>query len=180
VTVKDLVDKLTKALDEEERIALAANHEGRWMTHGDDGPDEGALYVLAGDEPDDGWRIATFQMYPRGIANSPSEPHYLPRFSTMPIRHIENAIHAAFQDPVRTLRRVAAHRKILEIHKRHRNPYNPKESACQECDEHRHETWFSEDQGCPTVLALAEEYDLTDDSGTPPTKNVAHDGWPYG
>lgn len=57
-------------------------------------------------------------------------------------------------------RQVAAIRKILDLHQRYPNPYNTNESACSSCDEYRYETWFSDDQGCPTVLALAEAYGI--------------------
>jgi sRNA-binding protein len=166
--VKDLADKLTKALNDEERIALAALfHPGKydpdlreWIRTG---TDDGEWRTGSG-SASDACRVEGI-----GITIYDEGGHTE-----------EQAAHIAFQDPARALRRVAAHRKILEIHKRHPNPYNANESACQECDEYRHETDFSTEQACPTVLALAEEYDLSDDSGSAQiSRIVEEEGLPY-
>jgi hypothetical protein len=109
----DMVEFLTARLRDDEKAALAANHDGPWSTPGDDGIAEGMLYAHDAPGSDNGWMIAQFKMYPNGIANQSSEPGYLPAFPTMPIHHIENAVHAARHDPARVLRDVEAKRRIM-------------------------------------------------------------------
>lgn len=64
-------------------------------------------------------------------------------------------VHIARHDPASVLRMVAAHRKILELHAcaPYRYQWEAERGICRECEDVE---W-----PCPTVLALAEAYDLT-------------------
>jgi hypothetical protein len=106
VGVVTILEFLEARIGEDESAALAANGPD-WETPGDDGPAEGMLYA-------NGWSIAQFTMYPKGVANSPDAPGHLPAFPSMPVRHIENGVHTARHDPARVLREVAAKREIIE------------------------------------------------------------------
>jgi hypothetical protein len=113
----EIVEFIKARLNDDEAAAYAANGP-EWTTPGDDGPGEGMLYAvdgsIRGTYKSDGWCIAQFESYPRGYANSPDSPGYLPAFPTTRIRHIENGVHAARHDPARVLREVAGKRRIVE------------------------------------------------------------------
>lgn len=68
-----------------------------------------------------------------------------------------NVIHIAHNDPARVLRRVAADRKILEMH----SPTGWGGPLCITCAEPGPGfTTIGVNWPCPTVLALAEGYDI--------------------
>ncbi len=176
-----LLQQLEAAIAETERIALAANHNGRWFTYGDDGPDEGRLYVLNGEDRNDGWAIAEFTPYEDGWANALGNPRHIPRLTSMQIRHIANVVHAAHNDPNRVLRRVARDRKLVELHtpKSHakrafveeahrKDPAVAHEptgalmwTACPTCGGR---DWdierFDDLEPCDTLRLLAEDYEI--------------------
>lgn len=120
-----LIEALKAAIDEDERIALAARGggEGRWTRHNGHGTrnlrDE-QLNVVVYDE------------------GSPSD---------------EEFDHIARHDPQRTLAMVAAHREILDLHRR--SDEVPWDSICDRCG-----TAIEYPVGwpCDTVLALAKGY----------------------
>lgn len=173
----NLIEQLEQKLAETERIALAANHQGRWDTSGDDGPAEGVLYALAGNNPKDGWKIAEFTLYTDGVANAANKPNHLPAYSTMPIHHIENAIHAAHNDPKRVLGKVAADREILAEHAPTSWGGPPLCITCSVLD-----GAFSNVGAlwpCKTVLALAKGHGI-DTSGTAQiAATMEQEGLPY-
>lgn len=143
--MRDLVEKLNAALDEEERIALAAHaDEPRWEARNADG----------GFHMEDPW--VGYKDDLGTVATGMRE---------------ETAVHMAFQDPKRALRRVAAHRKILEIHRieerwtlRMSGERKLDGRGCVICDRTGDGLIYMPEQACATLLALAEEYELTDDS----------------
>ncbi|MFF7130362.1 DUF6221 family protein [Streptomyces sp. NPDC008240] len=72
----------------------------------------------------------------------------------------QGAAHIARHDPATVLRRCAADRKILDIHK----PYGGRGyggHACTGCGEHREDWAVEHANDCPTLQALAEGYGLT-------------------
>lgn len=102
----EMVAFLRARIDEDERVALAANGP-RWEP-GDGDVSEGGLYAMHGD--DDGWSIAWFQL---GTANESGPGLGRP---TMPRYAHENSAHAARWDPARVLAEVQAKRAILDLH----------------------------------------------------------------
>jgi len=105
--VTDIVEFIRARLDEDERVALAAN--GPHWRPGDGNVSEGGLYALDGDGSDEGrgWSIAWFQL---GETNPGRQ---LPAFSSWKRRAHENGVHAARHDPARVLREVEATRAVL-------------------------------------------------------------------
>jgi hypothetical protein len=170
VTVDDLTAFLS-ALDEEERIALAASGEyrreattapehWRWKCEEDDEPLDPDLAIAGGEEflgHDDHYRI--------GLRSVETYPSTVP--GMRPLEHLalggceevapQVARHIALHDPARALREVAAKRAILaEHHPTDWTAYG--EHMCSRCvldDDERHEDdhhWLP--YPCPTVRAL--------------------------
>jgi hypothetical protein len=141
----DLIERLKAAIDDDE-LAATQCQEHDWRVNGAKSCE---VYVL---RPDGSMRTIArcFNGYDDDFSN---------------------VIHIANQDPARTLAMVAAHRKILDLHrvtisKRIQDPYDaytgePKPVAydveCPQCG------WASEDpaSGCATLLALAKGYGIT-------------------
>lgn len=147
----DLIARIRAAIDEDERVALAANPSPwRWRIEGADHLDQNTVF---GDGS------------PRGFDK---------------LRHVcsvdyawereANAAHIIRHDPARVLRQVAAHRKILAEHSdphgraqiRAVVPDYPDRDHCGDCGTNpcQREEWCDRCgwQLCPTVLALADVY----------------------
>ena len=156
--LNDLIERLKAAINDDERVALGAkNHTGRWSwSHGfgemcnDSTCPFGSLLDEA--EPDEDVQ-GTVLMQVHGY--DIKEPW-------------EGAEHIARHDPARTLAMVAAHRKILELHRIEVEALVPgfpptPEYACVVCDRHEQDGGliYGQELGCPTVLALAAAYGIT-------------------
>lgn len=136
----DLVARLTRALDEDECLAKAAIQspwrDGTMAPHLVDGVVYGrSPYAYPGPHGDKIVQVANLEMAWEGEANK---------------------AHIIRQQPDRTLRMVAAHRRILELHRRaHDNVADRLGFAAPDMCAVDAGTW-----PCETVRALAEAYGL--------------------
>jgi len=132
----DLIERLKAALDEDERVAMAAESQA-WHAR----------------EPDSlGLRVVSVSFDTDQVTASILSG---------------NANHIARHDPARTLAMVAAHRKILDLHRTIEDPPPPWQSggdtryACSICDYTPESHLFHKEPYCDTVLALAAAYGIT-------------------
>jgi len=145
--VSEVVDRIAAAIrreiDEDERLARAAAHWAGGST----------------------WRASTAgNVY--GTEEMANNPIAVGPWDT---DLYEVAEHIARQDPDRTLRRVAAHRKILDLHAAGTHECRDATPSVYPADAHLlgrtpgeewiyYSTEYFESRPCPTLLALADVY----------------------
>lgn len=139
--MSDLVDKLSAAIDEDERIATraAGAHGGSAEWQFVPASDDAEPVVAIGDH-------LLHSDYHR--AEHPLLPSEIQ--------------HVARHDPARVLRMVAAHRKILDVHRietRHIEGWRA-EYSCNRCDWTPEEHLWNDGQACEAIMALAEVYGI--------------------
>jgi hypothetical protein len=141
--VPDLHDWITQQIDHSEAIALAATA----------GP----------------WHVTEYNWqtdFDAGIGTSPGEVDIVGHgYEGGGVERVEDARHIAAHDPAAVLRRCAADRKILE----HHSPIGggwPGHYVCAGCGYdggYCPEPYTEHVNDCPTLLALAEGYGLTEE-----------------
>jgi Family of unknown function (DUF6221) len=156
--VDRLVAAIRREIDEDERAALAAT-PGPWC---DFGPHSVGVEQVG---IENGHMVCEMQECPE---------------VTHEDRRAADAEHIARQDPARTLRQVAAHREILELHAAETHECRDGTPSVYPADAHLlgktpgeewtyYSTEYFEARPCPTLLALAEVYGVQDsDSGKDP------------
>jgi hypothetical protein len=125
--MSDLITRLREAIDEAERIALAAS-PGPWSAN----PEQDEVIAVDGVTVADAFALSSNQTR-------------------------ATAAHIVATCPVRTLRMVAAHRKILDLHA----PYVAVagDPICQTCLEGSH-LYAESAYPCPTLLLLSDGYGI--------------------
>lgn len=143
----DLIEKLKAAIAEDERIALATGST-EWEAHvylGDGSVREAANDCLI---------AAHREVYPECAISMDGD----------------DARHIARHDPARVLREVAAKRKILELHVRvilragGGADYYKTTNVCRSCEPRRGALVGEHSWPCPTLLAIAEPYGITEEA----------------
>ena len=144
--MEELIAAIRVAIDEDERVALAAADYGQ------------------------SWRAADSGIYPSDGSRHPG-PIIAGVYGDLEEQY---AVHIARHDPVRVQRQVAAHRKILELHQVDYtapafNVYGLRVRdgwVCSVCSERVDgEPQRSDGPACPTVVLLAEAYGIEVDQG---------------